>query len=343
MAGKNILWIGTSGQIEESLVPKVGLRLETIAAGPIAGVSWPDKLVNAAKMSWSIGTANRIMARFKPNVLLMTGGYVNVPVAIAAKLRRIPALIYLPDIEPGMAIRWLSRLAEAVAATTEASKAYFPAGKVVVTGYPIREQLRQAVKIDRTQALSKFDLLPRRRTLLVTGGSRGARSINRALMGILPELLDTYQVIHLSGTLDWPEVQANAEFLSEEQRTYYRPYPFLHQRMGAAFRSADLVLARAGASMLGECPAFGLPAILVPYPYAWRYQKVNAEYLAERGAAIMLEDEMLVDHLLPTLIEMVNDSDRLERMAVASRKLAIPDAEDRLARVIQDLALRGSK
>ena len=162
-------------------------------------------------------------------------------------------------------------------------------------------------------------------------------------MGILPELLDTYQVIHLSGTLDWPEVQANAEFLSEEQRTYYRPYPFLHQRMGAAFRSADLVLARAGASMLGECPAFGLPAILVPYPYAWRYQKVNAEYLVERGAAIMLEDEMLVDHLLPTLIEMVNDSDRLERMAVASRKLAIPDAEDRLARVIQDLALRGSK
>jgi UDP-N-acetylglucosamine--N-acetylmuramyl-(pentapeptide) pyrophosphoryl-undecaprenol N-acetylglucosamine transferase len=147
----------------------------------------------------------------------------------------------------------------------------------------------------------------------------------------------------LSGTLDWPEVQANAERLSEEQRTNYRPYPFLHQRMGAAFRSADLVLARAGASMLGECPAFGLPAILAPYPYAWRYQKVNAEYLVERGAAIMLEDERLNDQLLPTLIDVVSDSDRLQRMAVASRSLEIPDAEDRLARAIQGLALRGTK
>jgi UDP-N-acetylglucosamine--N-acetylmuramyl-(pentapeptide) pyrophosphoryl-undecaprenol N-acetylglucosamine transferase len=343
LAGENILWIGTSGQIEESLVPRANVRLETIAAGPIAGVPWRDKMVNTAKMTWSVRTANRIMAKFKPDVLFMTGGYVNVPVALAARVRRIPALIYLPDIEPGMAISQLSRLAEVVAATTESSKAFFPAGKVVVTGYPIREQLRQAVKIDREQALNKFDLRPSRRTLLVTGGSRGARSINRALMGILPRLLDTYQVIHLSGTLDWPEVLANAETLTDEQRKTYRPYPFLHQRMGAAFRSADLVLARAGASMLGECPAFGLPAILVPYPYAWRYQKVNAEYLVERGAALMLEDERLNDQLLPTLMDMVRDSDRLERMAVASRNLEIPDAEDRLARAIQGLALRGTK
>ena len=343
MAGENILWIGTSGQIEESLVPRAGLRLETIAAGPVAGVSWLDKIVNIAKMTRSVSTANGIMARFKPHVLFMTGGYVNGPVAIAARLRRIPALIYLPDIEPGMAIRWLSRLAEVVAATTETSKRYFPAGKVVVTGYPIREQLRRAAKIEREQALSGFDLVPGRKTLLVTGGSRGARSINRALMRILPQLLDTFQVIHLSGTLDWPEVQANTERLSDAQRAYYRPFPFLHRRMGVAFRSADLVLARAGASMLGECPAFGLPAILVPYPYAWRYQKVNAEYLVEHGAAIMLGDDRLNDQLLPALIDLMSDPYRLEQMADASRNLETPDAEDRLALVIQDLALRGTK
>ncbi|UCG23114.1 MAG: UDP-N-acetylglucosamine--N-acetylmuramyl-(pentapeptide) pyrophosphoryl-undecaprenol N-acetylglucosamine transferase, partial [Chloroflexota bacterium] len=319
VSGENILWIGTSGQIEERLVPRANLRLETIAAGPIAGVSLLEKIKNTAKMTWSIGVANRIMARFMPDVLFMTGGYVNGPVAAAAWLRRIPALIYLLDIEPGMAIRRLSRLAEIVAATTEASKGYFPAGKVVVTGYPIREQLREAVTIGREEALRQFDLFPGRKTLLVTGGSRGARSINRALMGILPELLDTVQVVHLSGTLDWPEVQANAERLSEEQRPYYRPYPFLHRRMGAAFRSADLVLARAGASMLGECPAFGLPAILVPYPYAWRYQRVNAEYLVERGAAIMLADERLSDQLLPTMSDVAHDSDRLELLAAASR------------------------
>ena len=343
LAEEDILWIGTSGQIEESLIPKANLPLETIAAGPIVGVSVRDKMVNSAKMTWSIGTASRILARFKPDVLFMTGGYVNMPVAIAARLRRIPALIYLPDIEPGLAIRRLSHLAEVVVATAEASKTFFPAGKVVVTGYPIRSELRQAVQIGREEALAKFDLLPGRKTLLVTGGSRGARSINRALMGILPQLLETYQVIHLSGTLDWSEVQANANQLSEKQRYFYRPYSFLHQRMGSAFRSADLVLARAGASMLGECPAFGLPAILVPYPYAWRYQKVNADYLTERGAAIAMADDRLNDELLPTLKDLLSDPERLTRMATASRELGVPDAEDRLAQTIQGLALRGTK
>ncbi len=341
LSEKEFLWIGTAGQIEESLIPRAKLALETIAAGPIVGVSWRDKMLNTAKMFWSIGTASHIMARFKPDVLFMTGGYVNVPVAIAAWMRRIPALIYLPDIEPGLAIRRLSQLSEVVAATSDASRPFFPTGKVVVTGYPVRSELRLAAKIAREEALAQFDLGPERTTLLVTGGSRGARSINRALMSILPVLLETYQVIHLSGSLDWPEVEDSARHLSGQQREFYRPLPFLHRRMGAAFRSADLVLARAGASMLGECPAFGLPAVLVPYPYAWRYQKVNADYLAERGAAIVLADERLDEDLLATLKELLEDPNRLEQMAAASRRLGVPDAEDRLARTIQTVARRG--
>jgi UDP-N-acetylglucosamine--N-acetylmuramyl-(pentapeptide) pyrophosphoryl-undecaprenol N-acetylglucosamine transferase len=340
---EDILWVGTSGQIEETLIPRAGLRLETIAAGPIVGVSLPTKIMNAMKLTWSIGSANRILGNFGPDALLMTGGYVNVPVAIAAKLRRIPSLVYLPDIEPGLAIRRLSQLAEAVAATADASKQYFPAGKVIVTGYPVRSTLRDAVVLDSASALAEFDLSPGRSTVLVTGGSRGARSINRALMHILPDLLDSYQVIHLSGTLDWPEVKANASKLDAERSAYYRAYPFLHERMGAAFRSADVVVARAGASMLGECPAFGLPAILVPYPYAWRYQKVNADYLAAQGAALTLNDERLKDELLPTLTDLLADRERLTLMSDASRSLRVPDAEDRLAQLIYSLAQRGTK
>jgi UDP-N-acetylglucosamine--N-acetylmuramyl-(pentapeptide) pyrophosphoryl-undecaprenol N-acetylglucosamine transferase len=157
------------------------------------------------------------------------------------------------------------------------------------------------------------------------------------LMAALPELLPAIQVIHVSGTLDWPEVEKGAAALAEALRAYYRPYPYLHEEMGPAYRAADLVVARAGASMLGECPAFGLPAVLVPYPHAWRYQKVNADYLAERGAAVRLNDEKLGTELLPLVSGLLKDRERLATMAAAAKQLDVPDAAGRLAHLIVQL------
>lgn len=340
VAAADVLWIGTPGQMEEQLVPMAGLTLATIAGGPIVGVPLRQRVVNAAKLTWSLGSANRLFGRFRPDVLFMTGGYVNVPVALVAWLRRIPAAIYLPDVEPGSAIRFLSRFVARVGCTTDGSREFFPAGQTVVTGYPVRPEVRAAVAMPKAAALAQFDLAPGRATLFVFGGSRGARSINRALLAILPQLLETIQVIHISGQLDWPEVEASAEMLPAGLRAFYRPYPFLHEAMGAAYRAADLVVARAGASMLGESPAFGLPSILVPYPYAWRYQKVNADFLADRGAAIRLDDALLADKLLPTVLGLLQDEPRLTDMAAAAQKLDVPDAAGRLAKLITDLGTR---
>jgi UDP-N-acetylglucosamine--N-acetylmuramyl-(pentapeptide) pyrophosphoryl-undecaprenol N-acetylglucosamine transferase len=337
----DIMWIGTHGQMEEELVPRAGLRLETIAGGPVAGVPLWTKLMNSARLAWSISTAARLLRRFCPHVLLLTGGYVNVPVALAARMDRLPAVIYLPDVEPGAAIRFLSRFAHRVACTADASRAYFPDNKVVVTGYPVRPELRTAAQMPKATALTTFDLTSERRTLFVFGGSRGARSINRALAKILPDLLAEFQVIHVSGTLDWPEVEGNAAALPAESRKHYRPYPYLHQQMGTAFRAADLVVARAGASMLGEAPAFGVPSILVPYPHAWRYQKVNADYLADRGAAIRLDDDKLAADLLPTVQALLRDPQRLATMAAAAKTLDLPDAAQNLAALL--LALGGQR
>lgn len=337
LAAEQLLWVGTQGQMEETLVPRAGLRLETIRGGPVVGVPLQVRIMNSAKLFASLFPSMNIMRRFRPDVLFMTGGYVNVPVALAARLRRVPAAIFLPDVEPGSAIKLLSRFARKVACTTAASEQYFPAGKVVVTGYPVRPELRAAVSLSKAEALQVFDLQPGRKTLFVFGGSRGARSINRALLANLPPLLATYQIIHISGTLDWPEVEAQAAQLSPEQRAYYRPYPYLHEEMGPAFRAADLVVARAGASMLGECPAFGLPALLVPYPYAWRYQKVNADYLADRGAAIRLDDEQLGEGFLLLVQALLQDEERLASMGAASRALDIPGAAGRLADLITAL------
>jgi UDP-N-acetylglucosamine--N-acetylmuramyl-(pentapeptide) pyrophosphoryl-undecaprenol N-acetylglucosamine transferase len=264
----------------------------------------------------------------------MTGGYVAAPVAAAARLRGVPIVVYLPDVEPGSTIRLAIPLARRVACTSDGSRAFVPEHKMVVTGYPVRPEIRAARRLSREAALARFDLRPGRPTLFVFGGSRGARAINRALMAILPDLLSEAQIIHISGTLTWPEVEANAATLPPALRDFYRPYAYLHEDMGAAFRAADLVVARAGASMLGECPAFALPSILVPLTFAWRYQKVNADYLTERGAAVQLTDETLPQALLPTVRALLFDPDRLADMAAAAAALDRPDAAADLARLI---------
>lgn len=330
----DILWIGTKGEMEETLVPRAGLRLETISGGPIVGVPLTTRARNTLKMAGGLGAASGHIGRFRPAALLLTGGYVAAPAAIAARRHHVPIVIYLPDVEPGSAIRLVMPLAQRVACTTDGSQAYVPAAKMVVTGYPVRPEIRAARSLSKAEALARFDLTPGRPALFVFGGSRGARNINRALMGSLPELLARAQIIHVSGELTWPEVEANAATLPPELRAYYRPYPYLHEQMGPAFRAADLVVARAGASMLGECPAFGLPSILVPLAFAWRYQKVNADYLTERGAATQLTDEALAETLWPAVENLLFDREKLGRMAAAAAALDRPDAAADLARLI---------
>lgn len=334
MADEDILWIGAKGEMEETLVPRAGLRLATISAGPIVGVPWRARAGNMARMARGFSTALGQVRRFRPDVLFMTGGYVAAPVALAARSRGVPIVIFLPDVEPGSTIRTVMPLARRVACTTDGSRAFVPEHKMDVTGYPVRPEIRAARQMSREEALSRFELRPGRPTLFVFGGSRGAQAINRALMGVLPALLAEAQVIHVSGTLTWPEVEANAKTLPHELRDFYRPYAYLHEEMGPAFRAADLVVARAGASMLGECPAFGLPSVLVPLTFAWRYQKVNADYLTERGAAVQLTDASLPESLLPMVRALLFEPDRLAAMAAAAAALDRPAAAADLARLI---------
>ena len=338
MVAEDILWIGTRGEMEELLVPRAGLKLEMISGGPVVSVPPHVMIMNGMKLIWSIGTASRLIRRFQPDVMFMTGGYMAAPVTLAARLHRVPITIYRPDVEPGSSIRFSLRFAEKVACTSPDSRQFVPQKKMVVTGYPVRAELRAAAELSKVEALSQFDLQPDRKTLFVFGGSRGARNINRALMAVLPDLLSRFQVIHISGTLTWPEVEANAADLSADLRQWYRPFPYLHEEMGSAFRAADLVVARAGASMMGEGPAFGLPAVLVPLAWAWRYQKVNADFLTERETAVQLTDEQLPDDLLPTILTLLGDEAKLVQMGMAAKALDKPDAAVNLARMIMDAA-----
>jgi UDP-N-acetylglucosamine--N-acetylmuramyl-(pentapeptide) pyrophosphoryl-undecaprenol N-acetylglucosamine transferase len=249
-------------------------------------------------------------------------------------------LLFVPDIEPGLALKTLARFASRIAVTVSESREYFSAhDDVIVTGYPTRPELQRVETAQARQALGLAVELP---TLLVLGGSRGARSINRAVLAAMPDLLHGMQVIHVTGQLDWIEVaEARARLMesSSELTSRYQIFPYLHEEMALAFSASSLVLSRAGASTLGELPLFGLPAILVPYPHAWRYQQVNAQYLAERGSAVIIQDADLTTQLLPEVQRLMENKAHLDSMRNSMRSLSRPDAGSHIANQLLSLAV----
>ena len=332
--GVGVRWIGSRGGVEEELVRRAGLAFDAIPAGGVHGISPLRAGLNALRLLAGVVKSLEWAARFRPQALLVTGGFVSVPAAVACWLRRTPIVVYLPDVEPGLAVKFVSRLATRVAVSVDESRQYLPAHKVVVTGYPTRSAL---ARIERSEAARRLEIDPGRKTLLVFGGSHGARSLNRTLAAILDTLLARYQVIHISGTTDAAEARARREALPEDLKAGYRLFEYVHD-MGAALASADVAVSRAGASVLGEFPLFGLASILVPYPHAWRYQKVNADYLASRGAALRVNDEDLARDLLPAIERLMSDDGQRARMQQQARSLARPDAAAQLAGVVLRLA-----
>ena len=334
----DVLWVGGAGGMEADLVKRAGIPFETISAGQVHGVSIASLPRSLVRLSRGYFESRRILGRYQPDVLFFTGGFVAVPMALAG--RSLPSVLYVPDIEPGLALKFLAPFARRIAVTAEDSRSYFPRHKgVVVTGYPTRPELKHW---EPGTARRSLGLAPDGPVLLVFGGSKGARSINQALAPVLPELLRLCQVVHISGSANWDDVQAARQSLPAELSSRYLAFPYLHDEMGAALAAADVVVARAGASTLGEFPLFGLPSVLVPYPHAWRYQKVNADYLQQRGAAIMVADEDLPVRLLPVVRELLAGPARLMEMRQAAAKLARPQAAAAIVEQFYDLVPGGA-
>ena len=317
--------------MEEALVARQGITFRRIPAAGLHGVGLATLPRNLTKLARGVFAARNILKEFKPDVMFFTGGYVAVPMAVAGMT--IPSLLYVPDIEPGMALKSLAGFANAIAVTTEGSQRFFNK-KVIQTGYPLRADL---VLWDRETANRHLGISSRLPVLLVLGGSKGARSINLTVLDNLQPLLEKFEIIHISGETDWTYVKHRREQLPVELAARYHTIPYLHE-MGAALAATDIVLSRAGASCLGEYPLFGLPAILVPYPFAWRYQKVNADYLTNRGAAVILEDQVLSDELMNTLNVLMENPNKLQAMRAAMFELSHPRAAEKIAGLLMELA-----
>jgi len=331
------LWVGGAGGMETELVERAGIPFKAIPAAGVHGVS-PKRLPgNLWSLARGLMASWRILAEFQPDVLFFTGGYVAVPMALAG--RKIASLLYVPDIEPGLALKTLARFATRITLTAGESKQFFsPKADLVVTGYPVRVEL---AKWNKKTARTKLGLKSELPVLLVFGGSKGAHSINLALLDQLVHMLEEMEIIHISGELDWEMIETSSRKLPKNLSKRYHAYPYLHDEMGAALTVADVAVSRAGASTLGEYPLFGLPAILVPYPYAWRYQKINADMLAKRGGALVIEDAKLKSGLYLTVEKLLESPEKLESMREAMRALSVPDAAARIA--VQLIELAGAK
>jgi UDP-N-acetylglucosamine--N-acetylmuramyl-(pentapeptide) pyrophosphoryl-undecaprenol N-acetylglucosamine transferase len=327
------LWVGGEGGMEEELVNRAGIPYRSIPAAGVHGVGLRALPGNLAKLTRGMIRSRRILREFKPDVLFFTGGYVAAPMAVAG--RSLPIVLYVPDIEPGLALKFLAYFSDVITVTAPDSKKYFQhPGRIIISGYPLRSDLGNW---SRDKATQHFGLDPATPVLLITGGSKGARSINLAVIKYLKDLLEIAQVIHITGSLDWQVVEKNMEELPSHLKLRYHAMPYSHE-MGAALAAADLVVSRAGASTLGEYPFFGLPAVLVPYPYAWRYQKVNADYLAERNAAVILQDELLEDTLPSVVKDVLINRNKREAMRAAMKKLSHPNAAEVIASQLVELA-----
>src|SRR5499427_10834538 len=269
----------------------------------------------------SLSLCRSIYRKFKPHAVLGMGGFTSTAPVLAGRLRGVATFIHESNAVPGKANRWTARIVNTVMLGFKECAPFFPRIRTEITGTPVRTEL---VPFDRAEARRKLGLQEHLPTLLVMGGSQGASGINQALIKALPFLQGlSLQVIHLSGARDERLVADN--YRRENVPAYIGAF---HHRMEEVYSAADLVVARAGAASLAEFAAFSLPGILIPFPYATDdHQTRNAEIYARVQAAILLKESEVSGELLARKIgELIEDPERIRRMAANSSRLAPKDA-----------------
>ena len=299
--------------------------------------AWQNLVDLAINVPASLVHARLALSRLRPRVVFGTGGFVALPVVLAAASAHIPVVVHEQTAVPGLANRIAARVARRIAITFEASARWFPAERVVITGNPLRAELRTGSRAD---AFRRFDLDPALPLVYVTGGAQGAHRINRAVGDALDALLASTQIVHQCG--DNPETGDRAWLLARRAQLApgrarrYRVVSYLDAELPDVFAAAALVVGRAGAGTVNECCHLGLPALYVPLPgTAGDEQTANARLVERAGGAVVLPQSGLTpDALASQVATLLADPLQLKTMGTRARSLAIPDAADRLADVI---------
>jgi UDP-N-acetylglucosamine--N-acetylmuramyl-(pentapeptide) pyrophosphoryl-undecaprenol N-acetylglucosamine transferase len=328
--------VGRRDGVAERLVVAAGIRLETLDVSGV-DVGSPIGIARAtSQLTRATVAARRLVRRFHPDVVVGLGGYVSVPVVAAAIAQRIPVVLLEQNAVPGRATKLLARRARVVAASFAETARHLPGARVVHTGNPIRAEVR---------TIERRPIGDRLRSILVTGGSQGARRLNRAVTGCVADLLGSdseLRIVHQCGNLDHEVVAGAAAALPATLAARYVVAAFFDD-MAVRMADSDLVVMRAGGSSLAECAVLGRPMIVVPYQHAGGHQRYNATPYVEAGAAMLIDDAACTpERLAADIRSLVADPPRWRRMSAASDALGLPDATDTVIRLIVEAAGTGS-
>jgi UDP-N-acetylglucosamine--N-acetylmuramyl-(pentapeptide) pyrophosphoryl-undecaprenol N-acetylglucosamine transferase len=324
-ADTHIVFVGTARGLEAKIIPREGFNLELIEVTALKRVGFINRIKSLLTLPKSFLTARSLIKQFKPDVVIGVGGYASGPVVLTASWMGVPTLVAEQNALPGFTNRVLARFVKAAAVSFEEARLFFKE-KAEITGNPIRAEFFEA------PAKHPGDVIH----VLITGGSQGARAINEAVIGALPQLAeekDRLSFAHQTGENDYYRVRD----AFEKSGLKAEVKPFI-EKMVDEFARADLVISRAGATTVAELAAAGKPAIMIPFPFAADdHQRKNAEAIENAGAGRMiLQTELTSERLAKELLWLVHDPQQLGRMAEASRKLGHPDA----AKKVVDLAMR---
>ncbi len=330
-----ILFVGTERGLESKLVPREGFKIIKIKARGIKRKICFENLTAIVIFLVSLFQSYKIIKKYKPDIVIGTGGYVSGSVVLMAAILGITTFIHEQNVIPGITNKFLSRITKATFLSFNQSKEYFSnKAKLIFTGNPTRFK---NIKKSTDREYKKFNLDSSKKTILVLGGSKGAASINRAVLGgmdlIKDAIKNNWQVLLVSGQDDYDNIMK----IVGEDHKIFSVEPYLHD-IEKAYSLADLVICRAGATTLAEISVYGLPAILIPYPYATQdHQGINAKIFEREGAAIsILEKDLSGEKLGQVLLDLLKNKDQLGIMAKKSRELSNVNSAKKIVDNISD-------
>ena len=331
----DILFVGAKGRMEMEKVPQAGFPIEGLG---ISGIQRRLTLKNLAfpfKLLDSLIKARKIVKRFQPDVVVGTGGYASGPLLKAAASEGFPTLILEQNSYPGITNRWLGKVADIICTAYEGMEKYFPADKIVVTGSPIRKNIR-GMKITLAEARKFFGLEENRKTLLIIGGSQGALRINEAVAKYLEQLLATgIQIIWQTGK---PSLaMAEKSLLNSKFRKRVVVKDFIYE-MDKAYAAADVVVSRAGAIAIAEIIEVNKPAVFIPLPSAAEdHQTHNASALVEKDAALLLEEKKASTDFFEVVTGLMKDEEKKDKMKENLRQFEHGDATEKIVEQVLKL------
>jgi UDP-N-acetylglucosamine--N-acetylmuramyl-(pentapeptide) pyrophosphoryl-undecaprenol N-acetylglucosamine transferase len=321
-----------------------GITFEEVATGKLRRYFSLKNFSDLFKTGFGVLRGLVLMFSIYPDVVFSKGGYAAFPALLAARVLGIPVIIHESDSTPGRVSKWSAKFAKRIAVSYEEAAGFFPKEKVAWTGQPIRQEIREKAMEGAYEYLRLDPSIP---VLFIIGGSSGAQVINDAILSILPDLCDQYQIIHQTGTKNFQSMQINAGVALEHHmyRERYIPFGFLNPlAMKMAAGAATLVISRAGSTIF-EIAAWGVPSIIIPIGEDVSHdQKKNAFSYARAGACIVVEEANLTPHvLLQEIDKIVSDDDRRKELAAAAKAFSRGDAAETIAREVVALALEHEK